>query len=130
MFDAKRGVDGPPAGRSGSCLRGRSTRSGCSWCGERPRMTEAALQWEVDRTMVMRIRTVAKESTLASLAESRPGVKTRERDFRLEQVKAENARWMGRRRAMAGGRQAWRASGAQAARRRDRGSPGPVRGVG
>ena len=37
-------------------------------------MAEAADHWEVDRSTIMRIRTVAKEGALAALAESRPGV--------------------------------------------------------
>lgn len=55
-------------------------------------MAEAAAQWQVDRSTIMRIRTVAKEGALAALAASKPGVKSRERDYELEAVKAENAR--------------------------------------
>lgn len=55
-------------------------------------MAEAAAQWQVDRSTIVRIRTVAKEGALAALAASRPGVKSRERDYELEAVKAENAR--------------------------------------
>jgi transposase len=55
-------------------------------------MAEAAEQWQVDRSTIMRIRTVAKEGALAALAASRPGSKSRERDYELEAVKAENAR--------------------------------------
>lgn len=55
-------------------------------------MAEAAAQWHVDRSTIMRIRTVAKEGALAALAASRPGVKGRERDYELEQAKAEAAR--------------------------------------
>jgi transposase len=55
-------------------------------------MAEAAANWQVDRSTIMRIRTVAKEGALAALAASKPGVKARERDFELEAVKAENAR--------------------------------------
>ncbi len=40
----------------------------------------------------MRIRTVAKEGALEALANSRPGVKARARDFELEAAQAENAR--------------------------------------
>lgn len=54
-------------------------------------MAEAAAAWQVDRSTVMRIRTVAKEGALAALSESRPGVKGRERDYELEAAKAENA---------------------------------------
>jgi transposase len=55
-------------------------------------MAEAAEQWQVDRSTIMRIRTVAKEGALAALAASRPGIKSRERDYELEAAKAENAR--------------------------------------
>jgi hypothetical protein len=55
-------------------------------------MAEAASRWQVDRSTVMRIRTVAKEGALAALAESRPGAKSRERDYELEAVRAENVR--------------------------------------
>jgi hypothetical protein len=55
-------------------------------------MAEAAVQWQVDRSTVMRIRTVAKEGALAALAASKPGVKSRERDYELEALKADNAR--------------------------------------
>lgn len=55
-------------------------------------MAEAADQHHVDRSTVMRIRTVAKDAALAALAESRPGVKARERDWELEQAQAEAAR--------------------------------------
>ena len=53
---------------------------------------EAAEQWQVDRSTIMRIRTVAKEGALAALAASRPGTKSRQRDYELEQAKAEIAR--------------------------------------
>jgi transposase len=55
-------------------------------------IAEAADQWRVDRSTIMRIRTVAKEGALAALATSRPGNKGRERDYELEAAKAENAR--------------------------------------
>lgn len=55
-------------------------------------MAEAATQWQVDRSTIMRIRTVAKEGALAALAASRPGVKARQRDYELEQARAEVAR--------------------------------------
>jgi transposase len=53
---------------------------------------EAAAAWQVDRSTIMKIRTVAKEGALAALAASRPGSKGKERDFELEQARAENAR--------------------------------------
>ena len=52
----------------------------------------AAAQQHVDRSTIMRIRTVAKEGALAALAASRPGVAARQRDYELELAKAENAR--------------------------------------
>jgi transposase len=55
-------------------------------------MAEAAAHWEVDRSTIMRIRTVAKEGALAALAESRPGVKATQRDWELEAARADNAR--------------------------------------
>ena len=55
-------------------------------------MNEAATHWQVDRSTIMRIRTVAKEGALAALAASRPGIKARERDWELEAAKTENAR--------------------------------------
>jgi hypothetical protein len=55
-------------------------------------MAEAAVAWRVDRSTIMRIRTVAKEGALAALAASKSGPRARERDFELEQAKAEAAR--------------------------------------
>ncbi len=55
-------------------------------------MAEAADQHHVDRSTIMRIRTIAKDAALQALAESRPGVKARERDWELEQAKAEAER--------------------------------------
>ena len=52
-------------------------------------MAEAAAEHRVDRSTIVRIRTVAKEGALAALAASKPGVKSRERDYELEQAKAE-----------------------------------------
>lgn len=53
---------------------------------------EAAATHQVDRTTIMRIRTVAKEGALAALAASKPGTAARQRDYELEAAKAENAR--------------------------------------
>ena len=55
-------------------------------------IAEAAAEHHVDRSTVMRIRTVAKEGALAALAASRPGVQARERDYELEMARAEVAR--------------------------------------
>ncbi|MGH3428311.1 MAG: helix-turn-helix domain-containing protein [Mycobacteriales bacterium] len=55
-------------------------------------IAEAATAEHVDRSTIMRIRTVAKEGALAALAASKPGVHGRERDYELELAKAEVAR--------------------------------------
>ena len=55
-------------------------------------IAEAAAVERVDRSTVMRIRTVAKEGALAALAASKPGVGAKERDYELEEAKAEVAR--------------------------------------
>ena len=55
-------------------------------------LAEAADSWKVARTTIMRIRTVAKEGALEALANSRPGVKARERDWELEAARADAAR--------------------------------------
>ena len=55
-------------------------------------IAEVAAAQHVDRSTIMRIRTVAKEGALAALAASKPGVAARERDYELELAKAEVAR--------------------------------------
>ncbi len=55
-------------------------------------MAEAADKWGVDRGVVMRIRTVAKEGALAALAASKPGAKTKQRDHELEAARSDAAR--------------------------------------
>jgi transposase len=55
-------------------------------------IAEAAEAQHVDRSTIMRIRTVAKEGALAALAASKPGVAARARDYELELAKAEIAR--------------------------------------
>lgn len=60
--------------------------------GQETTIAEAATAAQVDRSTIMRIRTVAKEGALAALAASKPGVGARERDYELEQAKAEVAR--------------------------------------
>jgi transposase len=55
-------------------------------------VAEAAAAQQVDRSTIMRIRTIAKEGALAALAASKPGVRAGERDYELEQAKAEVAR--------------------------------------
>lgn len=53
---------------------------------------EAAEQWQVDRGVILRIRTVAKEGALEALAKSRPGARAKERDLELEAARADAAR--------------------------------------
>jgi hypothetical protein len=53
---------------------------------------EAAEQWQVDRGVIMRIRTVAKEGALEALSNARPGRKAAQRDFELEAARADAAR--------------------------------------
>ena len=53
---------------------------------------EAADQLGVDRSTIMRLRTVAKDGALQALAESRPGVQPGRRDLELEAARAEAAR--------------------------------------
>ena len=55
-------------------------------------IAEAADQWEVDRSTIMRIRTVAKEGALAALAESRPGREGPPARLGAGAAQAENAR--------------------------------------
>ena len=55
-------------------------------------IAEAAAAERVDRSTIVRIKQVAKEGALAALAASKPGVRGGERDFELEQAKAEVAR--------------------------------------
>ncbi len=55
-------------------------------------IAEAATAQQVDRSTIMRIRAIAKEGALAALAASKPGVGARQRDYELEQAKAEVAR--------------------------------------
>ncbi len=53
---------------------------------------EAADRWQVDRSTIMRIRSVAKEGALAALSQSRPGRPAKQRDVELEAANAEIAR--------------------------------------
>jgi transposase len=55
-------------------------------------MAEAAERWEVDRKVVMRIRTVAKEGALEALSNARPGAKSKTRDYELESARADAVR--------------------------------------
>jgi hypothetical protein len=53
---------------------------------------EAADQWEVDRSTIMRLCEVAKQGALAALAETRPGTRSKEHDLERAQAKAKVAR--------------------------------------
>ncbi len=53
---------------------------------------EAAEHWQVNRGVVMRIRTVAEEGALGALPESRPGRRAKERDFELEAARTDAPR--------------------------------------
>jgi len=53
---------------------------------------EAAERWGVDATTIMRIRKVAKESALAGLAASKPGVRRDREDAELAAARAEIGR--------------------------------------
>jgi transposase len=55
-------------------------------------ISEAADRFEVDRSTIMRLRTVAKDGALAALADSEPGVAAAKRDVELAAARAEAAR--------------------------------------
>lgn len=55
-------------------------------------VAQVAATEQVDRSTIMRIKQVAKDGALTALAASKPGVQGRERDYELEQAKAEIAR--------------------------------------
>ncbi|MHB1582565.1 MAG: hypothetical protein ACYCU7_14930 [Acidimicrobiales bacterium] len=53
---------------------------------------EAADHWQVDRGVIMRIRTVTKEGALEALSKSRPGRQEKERDMELLSARADAVR--------------------------------------
>ena len=53
---------------------------------------EAADRFGVDRSTIMRLRTVAKDGAIQALASSKPGVQQARRDLELEAAPAEAAR--------------------------------------
>jgi transposase-like protein len=55
-------------------------------------MAEAADRYGVDRSTIMRLRTVAKDGAIQALASSKPGVPPARRDLELEAARAEAAR--------------------------------------
>ncbi len=54
-------------------------------------MAEAAQHWQVDRSVIMRIRTLAKPGAIEALANSRPGKQRTGRDWELELARADAA---------------------------------------
>src|SRR5512133_1114612 len=55
-------------------------------------IAEAADQYGVDRSTIMRLRTVAKDGAIQALASSKPGLAAARRDVELEAARAEAAR--------------------------------------
>jgi len=55
-------------------------------------IAEAADRYGVDRSTIMRLRTVAKDGAIQALASSKPGVQQARRDLELEAAQAEAAR--------------------------------------
>ena len=55
-------------------------------------ISEVADRYGVDRSTIMRLRTVAKDGAIQALADSRPGVAQARRDLELEAARAEAAR--------------------------------------
>jgi transposase len=55
-------------------------------------MGQAAEANQVDRSVIAKLRQVAREGALAALAASRPGINDRRRDYELEAANAEVAR--------------------------------------
>jgi transposase len=53
---------------------------------------EAADRFGVDRSTIMRLRTVAKDGAIQALAESKPGAGQAKRDLELESARAEATR--------------------------------------
>ena len=53
---------------------------------------QAADNWQVDRSTIMKIRKVAKDGALEALAASKPGRPAKQRDHELEAAHAEVAR--------------------------------------
>lgn len=92
MSDAERGTD--RAGRRAKRFLSVSQKYEIWLQLVRQEVTvaEAATEHKVDRSTIMRIRTVAKEGALAALAASKPGVGAKDRDYELEAAKAEIAR--------------------------------------
>jgi transposase len=55
-------------------------------------IAEAADRYGVDRSTIMRLRTVAKDGAIQALASSKPGVPQARRDVELEAARAEAVR--------------------------------------
>jgi transposase len=85
-------------------------------------IAEAADRLEVDRSTIMRLRTVAKDGALAALADSKPGVATAKRDVELEAAGRRRPGWARRSRSWPSGCCCWREKGVGAE------WPGPAQG--
>ncbi len=83
---------------------------------------EAADQWEVDRSTIMRLREVAKQGALAALAESRPGTRSKEQDLELAKARRRRHGWARRSRSWPSSCCWWREKGVGAT------WPGPAAG--
>lgn len=55
-------------------------------------VSEAAERSRVDRATIVKLRTVARDGALEALAKSRPGRRSKDRDYELEDAKAEAER--------------------------------------
>jgi transposase-like protein len=55
-------------------------------------MAEAAREHEVDRSVIAKLRLVARDGALAALAMAKPGPGARKRDYELEASQAEVTR--------------------------------------
>lgn len=52
-------------------------------------VSEAAMRAQVDRSVIAKLRQVAKDGALDALAQSRPGRRDKQRDYELESAQAE-----------------------------------------
>src|SRR5512132_705783 len=74
-------------------------------------ISEAADRLGVDRSTVMRLRTVAKDGALAALSESRPGVQAAKRDLELAAARRRRPGWARRSRSWPSSWCWWREKG-------------------
>lgn len=55
-------------------------------------MAQAASEHQVDRSVIAKLKRVARDGALAALSASRPGVRAQQRDYELEAAELEVAR--------------------------------------